>query len=262
MTFIEPTYLYLKRHLDTGLLYFGKIRATSKLCRSLGIDGYLGSGSYWTQHIKIHGKNIETLWYCLFTVEEEELVEFALAQSIIMDIVKLKIDGKKVFANLIEENGVSGTPKGILYQEERKRQCSERHWARNYEKEQNPNYGSTRTEDQKKRMQISQKKRDAQTRVGVKMQKEARERLSTKRRGKINISEEKMKEKKKLYDEILKLFSSRPELHSQHEVGKQQRNGKVLTYERQFQKEYADVFNLTSVSVYNIIVSDSLLLKL
>lgn len=56
----KPTYLYIKRHKVTGLLYFGK--TTSK-----NVEKYNGSDTYWGRHLKVHGYNIETLWYCLFT---------------------------------------------------------------------------------------------------------------------------------------------------------------------------------------------------
>ena len=115
----RPTYLYLKQHNVTGLLYFGKLRATSKLCQNIGIEKYLGSGTYWTSHLATHGKDITTLWYCLFT-NKEELCEFAVMNSEIMDVVLKKKNKKKVFANLIPENGLSGTPKGLEISEERR----------------------------------------------------------------------------------------------------------------------------------------------
>lgn len=97
-TFV-PTFLYIKRHKITGLLYFGKtIRNPEK---------YKGSGKYWLRHCAAHGtEHIETLWYCLF-VDLDTLQEFALAfsrqQSIAVD---------EGWANLIDENGTNGAPVG------------------------------------------------------------------------------------------------------------------------------------------------------
>ena len=69
-----PTYLYIKQHSITGKLYFGKTTSKDPV-------RYLGSGKHWLRHIKVHGKeHIETLWYCLFT-EQEELTKFALLFS-------------------------------------------------------------------------------------------------------------------------------------------------------------------------------------
>ena len=54
--YLKPTYLYIKQHTKTGLLYFGKtVNDPNK---------YHGSGKRWVKHIKKHGKQyIETLWY-------------------------------------------------------------------------------------------------------------------------------------------------------------------------------------------------------
>lgn len=65
-----PTYLYIKRHTITGKLYFGKTIQNPEI--------YLGSGLKWKRHIRKHGiREVETLWYCLFT-EEAELKLFSL----------------------------------------------------------------------------------------------------------------------------------------------------------------------------------------
>lgn len=91
----KPTYLYIKRHKVTGLLYFGK--TTSK-----NVEKYNGSGTYWGRHLKVHGYNIETLWYCLFT-DIQQLIETAIVLSNQMQIVE-----QKNFANLRTENGIDG----------------------------------------------------------------------------------------------------------------------------------------------------------
>jgi len=91
---MKPTYLYIKQHKDTGLKYFGK---TTKDPFS-----YSGSGKHWRRHIKVHGENIETLWYQLFT-DENELVNYALKFSKENNIVE-----SKEWANLKNENGLDG----------------------------------------------------------------------------------------------------------------------------------------------------------
>jgi hypothetical protein len=98
---MTPTYLYIKQHSITGLKYLGKTTKKDP-------NKYNGSGKYWTPHRNKHGvEHIETLWYCLFT-EEDELVKFALMVSALWDIVN-----STEWANLITENGKDGCPKGI-----------------------------------------------------------------------------------------------------------------------------------------------------
>lgn len=113
----QPTYLYIKQHPVTGLLYLGKTTGSEQYL----LESYLGSGDYWEDHLRIHGnENIETLWYCLFT-ERDEIVKFALMISEQMDIVKSKnANGKKIWANLMHENGLDGAPKGRKTKEKTK----------------------------------------------------------------------------------------------------------------------------------------------
>jgi len=101
----KPTWLYIKQHNTTGLKYFGK---TTK-----DPNKYLGSGKYWLRHLKEHGENISTLWAEKFD-DKDSLIEFASLFSELFDIVK-NIDsrGKKVWANMIPENGLDGAPGGI-----------------------------------------------------------------------------------------------------------------------------------------------------
>jgi hypothetical protein len=102
----KPTYLYIKRHKVTGLLYFGQTR-------KLDILKYNGSGTLWNNHIKKHGKEyIETVWYCLFT-DIETIVKTALFFTEINNIVE-----SKDFANLRPENGLDGNIKGMKLSEE------------------------------------------------------------------------------------------------------------------------------------------------
>jgi hypothetical protein len=106
----KPTFIYIKQHSKTGLLYFGK---TSRSSFSFRPDSYLGSGKYWKSHLNTHGKQyVITLWYCLFT-DKEELIKFALAFSKQENIVK-----SSDWANLKPENGLDGSWPVILFSPE------------------------------------------------------------------------------------------------------------------------------------------------
>ena len=93
------TYLYIKRHCSTGMMYFGK---TSKK----DPYAYNGSGVIWKRHIKKHGGDIETLWVEQFD-DDELLEEFAILFSEFYDIVN-----STNWANLIVENGKDGWTHG------------------------------------------------------------------------------------------------------------------------------------------------------
>jgi hypothetical protein len=93
-----PTYLYLKQHNKTNLLYFGKTTKDPLI--------YKGSGKYWLRHLKIHGNDISTIWYKLF-YNKTKLTEFATYFSKFYNI-----DKSEKFANFILENGLDGKPKG------------------------------------------------------------------------------------------------------------------------------------------------------
>ena len=96
----RPTRLYIKRHRKSGLKYFG-------CCTKEFIEGYLGSGVVWTQHIINNGKDIETLWVSKWYYDES-IVKFAKRFSIINDIV---ISNK--WANCEIEDGLyTGHAKG------------------------------------------------------------------------------------------------------------------------------------------------------
>lgn len=101
----KPTYLYIKQHSVTGLLYFGKTTQADKFLS----EKYKGSGHYWTRHITKHGiEFVNTIWYCLF-IDKAELENFALIYSAMWDIVKsTDANGKKIWANEKIENGLDG----------------------------------------------------------------------------------------------------------------------------------------------------------
>ena len=91
-----PTWLMIKQHNQTGLLYFCK---TSKK----DPNKYLGSGDYWLKHIKKHGSQyVENIWSWRFE-NKIELVEFALRFSDENNIVK-----SRKWANMKPENGLDG----------------------------------------------------------------------------------------------------------------------------------------------------------
>lgn len=94
-TEFQPTYLYIKQHMITKKLYFGK--TTQDPIK------YKGSGKYWKLHIKLHGKQyIETLWFCLF-MNKEEINKFAMLFSSQHNIIE-----SDDWANLMFENGKGG----------------------------------------------------------------------------------------------------------------------------------------------------------
>lgn len=105
---IKPTWLYVKKHIVTGLKYFGKTtRDPIK---------YRGSGKRWVNHLNVYGNNVKTIWSRLF-VDKNELVEFALNFSTENNIVE-----SDEWANLMPENGLDGgSPKGT----NKGRPCSE-----------------------------------------------------------------------------------------------------------------------------------------
>lgn len=95
MAVFIPTFLYIKQHTVTGLLYFGKTKQNP--------EKYLGSGTRWLNHIKKHGKeHVVNLWYCLF-LDEETITNVALSFSRQHNIVE-----SDDWANLMLENGATG----------------------------------------------------------------------------------------------------------------------------------------------------------
>ena len=94
----KPTFLYIKQHSITGLLYFGKTIKNPEI--------YKGSGVKWKRILKKFGGQVNTLWYCLF-LDEESLKDFAISFSKINNIVL-----SRQWANLIDENGLDGATTG------------------------------------------------------------------------------------------------------------------------------------------------------
>lgn len=96
----KPTYLYIKQHTVTGLLYFGQTSKRDPV-------KYMGSGIHWKRHISLHGKqHVETLWFCLY-LDLATIREFALKFSEDNDIVD-----SEAWANLKPETGHDGGSNG------------------------------------------------------------------------------------------------------------------------------------------------------
>ena len=119
----EPTWLYVKRHSKTGLLYFGKTKKDP--------HRYPGSGQYWKNHCDKHGWNhVETIQVRLFR-REDRLVRAALKFSKKHDIVNARnAQGKKVWANMVDENGLDGGHPVGSYSAESRKAMSKAHRGR------------------------------------------------------------------------------------------------------------------------------------
>lgn len=88
-------YLYVKYHAKTGLKYFGKTIKNPY--------EYQGSGVYWNRHLDVHGRDeVRTLNVWEFD-NQKDCTEFALNFSRTNNIVE-----STEWANLMEENGISG----------------------------------------------------------------------------------------------------------------------------------------------------------
>ena len=115
MNEFKPTYLYIKQHKITGKLYFGKTVNNP--------EKYYGSGVHWKNHLKAHGKEIETIWYCLF-YDQEECIKFAYMFSEQQNIVE-----STEWLNMGVERGVGGgyppSRKGIKHTTKHNERISE-----------------------------------------------------------------------------------------------------------------------------------------
>ena len=129
-----PTYLYVKRHAVTGMLYLGKTTKPDPY-------KYNGSGTYWKKHIKKHGYQIETIWASLFT-EQNDLIECAEFMSEFYNIV----DDSK-WANLTIENGLDGrTPYSMpSYHKESLREVRKKQIMAPFSKERKENHSKLMT---------------------------------------------------------------------------------------------------------------------
>lgn len=104
-------YLYVKTHNVTGLKYFGKTTRKDFI-------SYKGSGILWSRHLKKYGRDFSTELIASFECENE-CSKFAIQYSIDNDIVN-----SDEWANLKEENGLDGSPKGVKFSETHKQNIS------------------------------------------------------------------------------------------------------------------------------------------
>lgn len=106
----SPTWLMIKRHTTTGLMYF---------CKTVKMNPYKynGSGKRWTNHLQVHGKHVDTIWCEKFN-DLESLQEFALFFSEFNNIVV-----SDEWANIIPEDGVTGWPPGAKHTPESIEKC-------------------------------------------------------------------------------------------------------------------------------------------
>ena len=164
------TFLYIKRHKETGLLYFGKT------CKKDPYT-YNGSGIFWKKHIKKHGENIETLWVSEFN-ENDNVEEFAELFSEVNDIVN-----SSQWANLIIENGKDGWISGV------KRSIETREKMSNSAKNRSPMAQETRDKLSKahkghnRKHSEETKKRLSEANIGKILSEETRKRMSESRTG-------------------------------------------------------------------------------
>ena len=69
----KPTWLFIKQHQVTGKLYFHKA-----IANRANLHNYLGSGTYWVNHIKKHSKEyVETISAILFN-DLYDCVQYAI----------------------------------------------------------------------------------------------------------------------------------------------------------------------------------------
>ena len=98
-------YLLIKTHNKTRLKYLCKTKRTD-------YHRYTGSGLYWRDHLKVHGKDYSTelLRECK---DNKEVEEWGLYYSDLWNVVNAKdSNGKKLWANLVPESG-QGHSNGI-----------------------------------------------------------------------------------------------------------------------------------------------------
>lgn len=157
-----PLSLYIKRHTDTGLKYLG---VTTKDPYS-----YLGSGRYWTAHLRKYGEGMMTCVLGVFD-DIEECSRMGLLYSDEFDVVN-----SKEWANLKPENAKQGsvpgfpqTPEAIAKRvakntgkkrtEETKRKISEsrlgeKHWLHGVRGEDSHWYGRRHTAESIEKMRL------------------------------------------------------------------------------------------------------------
>ena len=93
---VRPTRLYIKKHIKSGMYYFGKtINDPWK---------YQGSGSNWIKHTEEYGRcGVITCWVSGFYYTSNSIRQVVLSFSHENDIVN-----SNKWANMIHEDGVNG----------------------------------------------------------------------------------------------------------------------------------------------------------
>lgn len=182
------TTLYIKTHNETKLKYFGKTQKEGE-----DIFSYYGSGVYWHRHLQKHGFDISTEIYACFEDDDPLLEQTAIEFSEENDIVM-----SEDWANLIEENGLSGNPKGIIFSEEHLEKLRNRpkrvgyiHSEKTKKKISEANSGNKWSEEQKKNLSFIRK--------GHFVSEETKKKISEANKGKIITIEtrQKLSESKK-----------------------------------------------------------------
>lgn len=139
-------YLYIKQHIISGLKYFGKTVRNNPY-------SYLGSGTHWRRHINKHGKEHVITCQVWEFESQEECTNFALEFSLANNIVE-----SKEWANLREENGLDGPPKGYKFSEENKQKRSKYIISdETRRKISESNKGKSKSEEHRKNLSISNK---------------------------------------------------------------------------------------------------------
>lgn len=103
--------LYIKTHRVTGLKYFGKTTCDDPV-------RYIGGGKVWRRHLLKHGYDCDTEIY-LQSEDRDYIIREALRFSRAYDIVN-----SDLWANIREENGIDGNPKGNIVSEETRQKMS------------------------------------------------------------------------------------------------------------------------------------------
>jgi hypothetical protein len=176
-------HLYIKTHNETGLKYLGQTSKDPFI--------YCGSGKYWLQHIKKHGRNISTE-ILLTTENKSELIEAGVFYSKKFDIVK-----SKEYANLIEEKGPGGSFTGRKHSEETKKLWSAARkgicWSNGLSKEGAERIRAAnskpKSEEHKNKLSKSLSGRSYEDLGRRKLTEEEKEKISASKRGK-SLSEE------------------------------------------------------------------------
>jgi hypothetical protein len=92
--------LYVKTHRITGLKYFGQTTQNPLT--------YPGSGIDWSNHLAIHGNDVDTV-VIFSTTDRKEMSEVGRYYSTLWNVVSAMDDfGNKIYANRIPETGGGG----------------------------------------------------------------------------------------------------------------------------------------------------------